>query len=207
MNAVLFFAYGSVSKVFEHTNQGEDLSLLQVTVAVGVAGLASAFVTGPTELIKCIAQTNLKTEGHIREEYEIVKNMVQRHGLFGSHGLSRGLLTTIAREIPSMSLYFGLYEGICRSCKSYDSRLVSFFAGGTAGACAWASIYPIDVIKTRWSTAAQGTYSSVYHCFRSSVAGEGTAVLWKGFSATMLRAWPQNAVLFLTYEQVKLLLQ
>lgn len=118
-------------------------------------------------------------------------------------------------------VYFILYEGISRAWYGWNDKVVSFFAGGFAGATAWASVYPVDgdsqfycepgltrlcadaVIKTRWTTAPLGTYSSLYDCYQRSVAKEGWRVLYKGFGATMARAWPQNAVLFLTYEQVK----
>jgi len=204
MNAVLFLGYESTCKIFRQRNApGEELSLAQVAAAGSVAGFTTAFITGPTELVKCVAQTNLRSKGLIREEWWILRDMVRTHGVFGHHGPCRGLLTTMVRETPAFGLYFWLYENITRRLSRHDGRLVSLFAGGVAGATAWASIYPIDVVKTRWSTAAPGVYASIYHCVRSSVDAEGYRVLLKGFGATMIRAFPQNAVLFFTYEQVK----
>eukprot|EP00931_Biecheleriopsis_adriatica_P038195 TRINITY_DN21906_c0_g1_i1.p1 TRINITY_DN21906_c0_g1~~TRINITY_DN21906_c0_g1_i1.p1 ORF type:complete len:285 (+),score=23.83 TRINITY_DN21906_c0_g1_i1:38-892(+) len=203
MNAVLFFTYERASASLSGSAQNKDaeLSLPQVYAAGASAGLTTAFITGPTELIKCIAQTNLKNKGHMYEEWLILRSMVRDHGWLGAYGPCRGLLTTIVRETPSMGLYFTTYEAISRAWGK--SSAVSFFAGGCAGAIAWTSIYPLDVIKTRWSTAPPGTYSSLRHCFTSSVAQEGWGMLFKGFGATMARAWPQNAVIFFTYEMVR----
>lgn len=200
MNAVLFFSYEWVWKLLS-SGGGDDLTLPQVFVAGATSGLASAFITSPTELVKCIAQTNVKNEGNIHEEWQIFRNMIRDHGVLGSHGPTRGLFMTICRETPSFAMYFTIYEAACRQFGK--SHMVSFHAGGFAGAFAWATIYPIDVIKTRWQVARPGTYSSILDCYRQSVAAEGRGMLWKGSGATMARAWPQNAVIFFTYESVK----
>lgn len=204
MNAVLFFSYEYASAALTRASGNssvEELPLAGVYAAGSLAGLTTSFITGPTELVKCIAQTDLQSTGRFREEWAIFRNMVRQHGVFGAHGPTRGLLTTIVREVPSMGLYFTIYEASCR--KYGKSPMVSFFAGGFAGAAAWSCIYPIDVIKTRWQTAAPGKYNSVLHCLWSSVAQEGRGMLLSGYGATMCRAWPQNAVIFVTYEFVK----
>lgn len=204
MNAVVFCAYDMSSSAIQRASgikEADDLSLAQVWLAGASAGFASAFITAPTELVKCHAQLNLKNKGLMYEEWVILRNMVRDHGLFGTYGPCRGLGITIVRETPSFGLYFTTYEAICR--KYGKSGTVSFYAGGFAGAFAWASIYPIDVIKTRWSTAAPNTYNSIRHCLQTCVAQDGRGVLFQGFAATMIRAWPQNAVIFYTYEWLK----
>lgn len=207
MNAALFFSYELASDVVRRRSKrpvGEDMTLSEVVFAGSTAGLASAFITGPSELVKCIAQTNLTNKGTVAEEWAIFRNMIRNHGCFGAHGPCRGLWMTIVRDTPSFGLYFGLYEAMTRSLGK--NKLSSFVSGGCAGAFAWTVIYPLDLIKTRWSIARVGEYSSVWHCFRTNVAQEGYPMLLKGYGATMARAWPQNAVIFVTYEMVKGLL-
>eukprot|EP00927_Polykrikos_kofoidii_P008528 TRINITY_DN13547_c0_g1_i1.p1 TRINITY_DN13547_c0_g1~~TRINITY_DN13547_c0_g1_i1.p1 ORF type:complete len:303 (+),score=29.53 TRINITY_DN13547_c0_g1_i1:22-909(+) len=204
MNAVCFATYeGSCLAIKRATGKADsaELTLTQVALAGMPVGFTTSFLTGPTELVKCVAQTNLQSKGLLREEWAIFRDMVREHGWLGAHGPCRGLLTTIFREVPSFAVYFSSYEAICR--KFDKSQTASFFAGGFAGALAWSSIYPLDVIKTRWQTAPVGRYHSLLHCLKSSVAGEGVGVLFKGFGATMCRAWPQNAVIFTTYEFCK----
>lgn len=204
MNAVLFFSYENASALVKrnnHIDQSRDLTFPQVMLAGGAAGFATSFVTAPTELVKCIAQTNLKSKGYVREEWTIFQSMLREHGWLGAHGPCRGLMTTMIRETPSFSLYFAVYEaGIRRYGKS---DLVSFVSGGCAGALAWTVIYPLDVIKTRWQIATPGLYTSLRHCFQTSVAQEGWKVLFRGYCATMIRAWPQNGIIFCSYEFVK----
>lgn len=207
MNAVLFFSYENAAalvKRYSNIHKSRDLTIPQVMLAGGTAGFASSFVTAPTELVKCIAQTNLKSKGYMREEWHIFRSMLHEHGWLGAHGPCRGLMTTMFRETPSFALYFAAYEaGVRRYGKS---DLVSFVSGGCAGALAWTVIYPLDVIKTRWQVAAPGVYTSLMHCFRTSIAQEGWKVLFRGYGATMIRAWPQNGVIFCSYEYIKKLM-
>jgi len=172
-----------------------------VFCAGAVGGFTTSFLTGPIELIKCIAQTNVQNEGNMREEWGIFRSLVVKHGWLGAYGPFRGLCTTICREVPALGLYFTIYEGICRQFEK--SNAVSFFAGGTAGAISWAMIYPVDVMKTRWQIAAPGQYRSFRHCWQEIGAREGWRAFAKGFWATMCRSWPQNAVIFCTYETMK----
>ena len=96
---------------------------------------------------------------------------------------------------------------------------LSFVAGGIAGMSAWASIYPIDVIKTRWQTAelaattggaaatagsssSSSSSSSLGHVLRTGLRNEGPGFLFQGFSATMMRAAPQHGAVFVVYELV-----
>ena len=104
-------------------------------------------------------------------------------------------------------VYFGAYELMCRRWSGPEGGLgglpPALVAGGFAGQLSWGSIYPLDVIKTKYTSAPHGTYTSVPHCVRMALAREGPRALMRGFGATMARAWPQNAALFYTYETIK----
>jgi solute carrier family 25 carnitine/acylcarnitine transporter 20/29 len=201
VNAVLFLTFERAARTLRERrglSAAEELSLPQVFLAGSTAGLTTAVITGPTELVKCIAQTDLRAKGLIREEWAVFQGLLRDHGI---RGPCRGLGLTILREVPSLAVYFSTYEMLRH--RLGKSKIASFFAGGFAGALGWAVIYPVDVLKTRWTTAEPGTYASVKHCLQDSVRKEGYGVFGKGFIATMARAWPQNAVIFLTYEYVK----
>ena len=51
-NAVLFFTYGSVKRMLGEKPGEEELSLLQLACAGGVAGAIASFVLNPFEVIK-----------------------------------------------------------------------------------------------------------------------------------------------------------
>lgn len=204
MSALLFFSYESASRAIRRASaqrEGNELSLGQVFLAGASSGVATAFITSPTELVKCHAQINTTSKGYASEELAIFRTLLRKHGFFSAHGPWRGLLLTIARDSPSFGLYFVMYEGISRHFGKSD--FVSFAAGGCAGAAAYASVYPLDVLKTRWQTAEVSTYRSLAHCVESTVRTDGRGAFFRGFLATMLRAWPQNGVVFVTYETMK----
>lgn len=47
-----------------------------VFLAGCVAGSGSSFINTPTELVKCLAQTNLKNKGTLMEEWHLVEKLV-----------------------------------------------------------------------------------------------------------------------------------
>ena len=188
MNAVLFFSYeGTVSALAPGVSSP---SIPTVMTAGALSGAISAFVTAPTELVKCMAQINVHSKGTLREEWEIFHQMLRQHGALGAHGPSRGIGITVVRETPSFALYFGLYETLSRRLdpKREGHASASLIAGGCAGMLAWACIYPIDVLKTRWTTAPVGKYRSIAHCFQSNLKAEGPGFMLRGCASSWLSA-------------------
>ncbi|KDN43657.1 mitochondrial carrier [Tilletiaria anomala UBC 951] len=83
-------------------------------------------------------------------------------------------------------------------------------SGALAGCIAWASTFPLDVIKTRIQAAgadpsapSSASTSSIVHVVRETYRREGLRAFFKGLGPTMLRAVPANAVLFVAYEATK----
>lgn len=77
-------------------------------------------------------------------------------------------------------------------------------AGGVAGVVTWAFATPMDVVKARLQMSGAGgpEYSGVLHCIRVSIREEGVRFLFKGLLLNSVRAFPVNAVTFLTYESL-----
>lgn len=77
-------------------------------------------------------------------------------------------------------------------------------AGGSAGVVTWAFATPMDVIKARLQMSGAGgrEYNGVLHCMRVSIREEGLRVFFKGLLLNSLRAFPVNAITFLTYESL-----
>ena len=78
--------------------------------------------------------------------------------------LTRGMCATLAREVPSFSLYFHTYY--CMKALNGNP----FISGGLAGDVYWLPTYPLDVIKTR------------VHSIGAKTASEALAhgKLWRG---------------------------
>ncbi|KAF9094141.1 hypothetical protein BGX29_007693 [Mortierella sp. GBA35] len=147
---------------------GEALQPLSHVFAAGfVAGVACFLVSTPTELVKCRAQviasrmdptSSAAAQRAILSEsgsWHVTKDVVRR---FGLRGLYQGGWVTILRDAPGYGVYFLSYEGLKRLLEVPAGETGGIntwkllFAGGLAGTLSWASIYPLDVIKTRLQT-------------------------------------------------------
>ena len=75
-------------------------------------------------------------------------------------------------------------------------------AGGLSGVAGWVSTYPMDVLKTRIQAQAIGAplmYRGTWDALVKCVEAEGVSVLFRGLNATIVRAFPTNAVIFYVY--------
>lgn len=77
-------------------------------------------------------------------------------------------------------------------------------AGGVAGVVTWAFATPMDVVKARLQMSGAGgrEYTGVLHCMRVSYREEGVRVFFKGLVLNSVRAFPVNAITFLSYESL-----
>lgn len=67
---------------------------------------------------------------------------------------------------------------------------------------AWMTVYPLDVLKTRYQTDFKSQkYRNFYDCYKQNIKLEGGhKFIFNGFTATMLRAFPMNMIRFYGYE-------
>lgn len=131
-------------------------------------------------------------------------------------GFYQGGLVTVMRDSPSYGIYFWAYEGLKRGFDVNETTKEAWkflLAGGLAGTLSWASIYPLDVVKSRLQMQYEGDrfettrllvidrpYMSIKDCILRSYRSEGIAVFFRGLWPTLLRAFPVNAVTFYVYE-------
>jgi len=81
-----------------------------------------------------------------------------------------------------------------------------FLAGGIAGVTEIVTMYPLDVVKTRFQlqvgkSAAEGAYTGVVDCFTKIVRNEGFATLYRGLIPPVVVESPRRAIKFAAYEQ------
>lgn len=119
---------------------------------------------------------------------------VARHVLreAGITGLFKGLVPTLAREVPGNAAMFGVYEALKQklaggSDTSGLGRGSLIVAGGLAGASFWMSVYPTDVVKSviQVDDYKSPKYSGSADAFRKIVASEGIKGLYRGFGPAM----------------------
>lgn len=180
------------------------VSTYKIWVAGAIGGLASWVVSAPSELIKCRTQLH---EGRKANSLIILKHVWKGHGL---QGLYLGGLVTSVRDSVGYGFYFSSYEMCRRLLASQSTRLGPaatdvniLVSGGVAGIVTWASIYPLDVIKTRiqvagWREGRAGrdpTWRSrslaiARDIFRSG----GYRAFYRGMTVCSVRAFIVNAI-------------
>ncbi|XP_077236912.1 mitochondrial carnitine/acylcarnitine carrier-like protein [Tasmannia lanceolata] len=214
-NALLFTARGKMEALLR-SQPGVPLSVNQQCVCGAGAGVAVSFLACPTELIKCRlqAQSALADSGpsagavKYGGPIDVVKHVLKSEG--GVRGLFKGMVPTLAREVPGNALVFGVYEALKQffaggrdtSGLGMGSLLV---AGGLAGASFWVSIYPTDVVKSviQVDNYKNPKFSGSIDAYKKIFASEGVKGLYKGFGPAMARSVPANAACFMAYEMTK----
>ena len=177
--------------------------LYKIWFAGAIGGLASWVVSAPSELIKCRTQLH----GEIKTNSLIVFKHVWRER--GLQGLYLGGPITSVRDSVGYGFYFSSYELSRRLFSAQRTKPVSdaaafdvLVSGGIAGIITWASIYPLDVIKTRiqaegWKgkqTQSQLPTSSALETARNILRREGVRAFYRGLAICSVRAFFVNAI-------------
>ncbi|KAJ3499769.1 hypothetical protein NLG97_g75 [Lecanicillium saksenae] len=214
LNALLFVSYNRTESALNRAFATEkSLSINWVAGAVG--GLATWVVSAPTELVKCRAQIALPTA---KSSFSIAKDIWHKGGI---RGLYFGGLVTALRDSIGYGFYFWSYEIAIRnwplseqrrgfSLKDEAPRVM--LCGGLAGIVTWASVFPLDVIKTRLQTRTalqkfvtaeenvvltrKSAWLIAKHMFRE----EGMKPFFRGLTVCSIRAFIVNAAQWAVYE-------
>ncbi|KAK6524612.1 hypothetical protein TWF281_011515 [Arthrobotrys megalospora] len=168
LTALLFVGYNRSLEYLESTPYQEikSPSLTNVWIAGAVSGLACFVVSAPTEVIKCRAQVypshlhDIAAHGtssindpssnrNAPSSYKVAKQIISTSGI---RGLYHGGIVTSLRDSIGYGWYFYAYEASKNLLGLESETVTSLVAGGIAGCVTWASIYPLDVVKTRVQT-------------------------------------------------------
>jgi len=127
----------------------------------------------------------------------------------GIAGLYRGFNISCVGIIVYRGLYFGLYDSlkpVVLTGTMKDSFLASFLLGWCITIGAGLASYPLDTVRRRMMmTSGQAVkYRNSLHAFQEIVQKEGTASLFKGAGANVLRAIAGAGVLA-GYDQLQML--
>jgi solute carrier family 25 carnitine/acylcarnitine transporter 20/29 len=137
------------------------------------------FISGGLAGIACSPFVFLTDVGKIRRQ---MARRVQLSDFYKT----RGIYSTLFREIIGLSTYFGAYH-FCR-----DDGLNIPLSGAISGLTNWTVSYPLDVIRNR--QMAQNIY--FYNAYKQGA-------LWKGYRICAIRALLVNSVGFWVYEKCK----
>ncbi|KAG6623340.1 Mitochondrial Carrier (MC) Family [Phytophthora cinnamomi] len=200
INAAVFGVQGQVVRALQRSDA--PLGSAQHFAAGASAGLVQVVFAAPSEHVKIQLQTGAMGAEH--SSLAAGRAILRRHG---AAALYKGWQVCLLRDVPAFGAYFCGYEAAKRALtqgRSEDETdLKLMLAGGVAGMLSWMVSMPQDVVKSCvQSQRLDGPQQGVAQIARDRMRLEGPGFFFKGFSATMLRAFPVSAVTFLVYEKV-----
>ncbi|PYH46873.1 putative mitochondrial carrier protein [Aspergillus saccharolyticus JOP 1030-1] len=225
LNALLFVAYNRSLMILDNSitdpTTPQGVSLYKVWLAGAAGGVASWTVSSPTEFIKCRAQ--LETRPGV-SSWTVTRHIISTRGWRGLY-YAGGI--TCARDAIGYGFYFWSYEYCKRLMNSEEdstniATLKILLCGGIAGVVTWASVFPLDVIKTRLQAGTIETSPqdrpllqiqsktrapSSFQVAREVYRTEGLKAFYRGLGVCSLRAFIVNAVQWATYEWLMKYLQ
>jgi len=181
----------------------EDLSVYTRPFVTGtITGFFTSFALCTSDVLKCRAQTIRALGGQVPTMQEMIAGILRTQGV---PGLFTGLHAQFLRDVPFYFSFFGSYDVCVHLMKqntSLSDEAVYFIAGGLAGQIGWAVTMPFDVIKSRIQTAEVHP-GWAWNVGRDVLREGGVRQLYAGIGPAVVRAFPANSALFLTYEMVK----
>jgi len=221
LNAILFMTKNRTSDFL--TPLGSEPSLWTTWLAGAIGGLATWCVSTPIELVKC--RTQLSSPATPTTSWMVVREIVRREGI---RGLYFGGVVTALRDSIGYGFYFWSYELTSRFLvekmkeRGFDSAgqetAKVLISGGIAGVVTWASVFPLDVVKTRLQVQvlsestpllAAGTRMGLeqrrlgaVEIARNAYRNEGAGVFFRGLGICSLRAFVVNAAQWAVYEWI-----
>ncbi|XP_004596739.2 solute carrier family 25 member 45 isoform X1 [Ochotona princeps] len=213
VNSVLFGVYSNTLLALTATShqqrRAQPPSYTHIFIAGCTGGVLQAYCLAPFDLIKVRLQNQTEPRakhGSPPPRYRgPVHCAVTVFWEEGPRGLLRGSWALALRDTPTLGMYFVTYEWICRRYTPEGlnpSSSTVLVAGGFAGLASWVTATPFDVIKARMQMDGlqQRAYRGFLDCAVVSFRQEGLGVFFRGLTLNTARAFPVNAVTFLSYE-------
>eukprot|EP00808_Paulinella_micropora_P000602 g25293.t1 len=191
--------------------EGERMSLMTISITGICAGLSTAPVIAPVELLKIRAQ-HAASMGVAVRLTEVARGIYSTNGL---GGFFAGSGVTALRLVPGWGVYFWGYEVLKRGLEPQTASLslgpgkgsselnhppstrTVLLAGGGAGMLAWVASLPFDAIKTRIQIDP-ARYRGIWACATEMRREGGVRIFFRGLAPTLVRAFISNATLFFT---------
>lgn len=206
--ACLFTVYqwsqSVIRRQWLHGNKDMEMPEWLLMVLGVAAGTAVTAVLTPVELIKCRVQ--VLHDDRAGGLFLVIRKVYAASGV---RGFFAGWVPTLLREAIGTAAWFATYEQLTRAFKLYRGNpdhlptLDLLVSGAMLGVAYNLTTFPIDTIKSNIQTTPGGS-GRMMATARSIMRAQGVAGLYNGLGVTVLRCLPCNAVIFFTYERVKL---
>ncbi|CZR39165.1 uncharacterized protein FPRO_05643 [Fusarium proliferatum ET1] len=190
----------------QHSNHKGFLSLGQVYLAGGLAGVTHSVISGPIEHIRIRLQTQPHGENKLYSGVSDCARKIWQHQ--GISGIYRGQAVTIIREFHGYGVWFAAYEGLVQHGVRMKGKKRSeienwrfVVCDGLAGELLCLLSHPLDVIKSKMLHDGFGNdqkYKTMPEAIRQTWRIGGVSGLFDGIGPALLRAMPVSAGTFAT---------
>jgi len=206
-SAIRIGAYEPVkNKYLEMSGVTGGIEMMGVRIAAGITtGTLAILVAQPTDVVKVrmqVAGSSQQYKG-VMDAYLTIKRI---EGV--RNGLYRGTFPNIGRNciinVGETVVYDAVKDAIISGGYLRDGVGCHFSSAVVAGVTATLVASPVDVVKTRFMNSPRGKYRGALHCAQQTARTEGMMAFYKGFNASCIRLVSWNIVLWLSYEQLKL---
>ncbi|XP_053686150.1 mitochondrial uncoupling protein 2-like [Sabethes cyaneus] len=195
------------SSIFKENEAGLQIAT-RICAGLTTGGLA-VMLAHPTDVVKVRFQaaTRSTTGRRYTSTLEAYRTIGREEGV---RGLWKGAVPNIGRNAIINVAEIVCYDVVKDCLLTYthipnDVRL-HFSAAVIAGFAATVVASPVDVVKTRYMNSPKGQYKGVIECAIKMGKKEGVGAFYKGFVPSFARLVSWNVVMWITYEQMKLLL-
>ncbi|PWY97059.1 putative DIC1-mitochondrial dicarboxylate carrier [Testicularia cyperi] len=184
----------------------------ELALCSGTAGAVAGVVGNPAEIVLVRMCSDLNLPKESRYGYKnCVDGLVRIVKDDGAATLFRGLSPNVVRSVVMNVSQLGsydLFKGILQSLNVIpDGPVLQTAASFCAGTLCTTLCTPIDVVKSRVQNLKKGAGGSVSvsNVIRDAIAKDGPTVFFRGWTPAWLRLQPQTTLLFLFFEQFKML--
>uniref|UniRef100_H2Y0T2 Uncharacterized protein n=1 Tax=Ciona intestinalis TaxID=7719 RepID=H2Y0T2_CIOIN len=181
----------------------------QRILAGATTAIMAATMFQPTEVVKIRMQAQTRLPASQRTYTSSVQayRSIFRHG--GIPELWKGLGANATRlsvvNVSELVTYDLVKEFILDHKILNDNPICHFTSAFISGFVTTLVASPVDVVKTRYMNSPLGTYKNPIHCTKTLFMQEGMKAFYKGFVPSYLRLGTWNIVMFVSYEEYKVL--
>lgn len=177
--------------------------ILQRILAGATSGCFAVFLFQPTEVVKIRMQAErARYKGSIDAYRRIFKTGGVREMWKGTDANCARLSIVNVCELVT---YDVAKDALLKRELMKDGVPCHFVSALIAGLVTTVVANPVDVVKTRYMNSEKGTYKNPLQCAAQLAKNEGLTAFYKGFLPSYVRIGLWNLVMFLSYEQYKLL--
>ncbi|RDB16614.1 Mitochondrial dicarboxylate transporter [Hypsizygus marmoreus] len=200
-----FWAYDESKKFL---GAGKDAPAWKLALAGSMAGGIAGLVGNPGEIVMVRLQGDFAKPPEKRFNYkhcfDALFRMVREEGV---SSLARGMGPNIFRAVlmnASQLASYDFFKSELLKTKYFDDNIICHFtASFAAGTVATTVCSPADVLKSRIMNASGPGSNSTIGVIRSSLKNEGAMFMFKGWVPAWTRLQPTTILIFLTFEQLK----